>query len=94
MEQELLKEIKAFLNFTWEDEARENKIKSYLASSKQYLNSIAGIGIDFETDLLARDLLFNRILYMDSQALPDFNSNYSDMLNELKISYLVYPENG
>ena len=85
----MLEEVKAFLNFTWTDTSREKKIESYINSSKAYLNSVAGKEIDFDADLLARDLLFNRVLYMDSQALPDFNQNYSDMINELRIAYLV-----
>lgn len=84
----LLEEIKSFLNFTWEDTARTERIRGYMLSSIQYLEEVAGESIDFSSDYLAKDLLFNRVLYMDSQALNDFNTNYNSMLEELKIKYV------
>ena len=83
----LLEEVKAFLNFTWVDPAKEQKIKNFTLSSIQYLCEVAGAQIDFTTDYLAKDLLLNRVLYMDSQALDDYMSNYNGMLLELKIKY-------
>lgn len=85
----MLDELKSYLDFTWDDEDRERKIESYMKSSIQYLNEVAGTKIDFDTDLVARELLFNRVLYLDSKALPDFNENYSDMMNELRYHYSV-----
>lgn len=92
MNDNLLNELKSFLNFTWKDENREARIVSYCLSSIQYLEEVADETIDFDTDMLARDLLFNRVLYMDSQALNDFNNNYNQMLEELKIKYLKETE--
>lgn len=83
----LLNEVKSFINFTWDDEAKEKRIREYINSSIAYLNEVAGTEIDFETDYLARDLLFNRVLYMDSSALDDFQINYNGLLMELKIKY-------
>lgn len=87
--EDLLEEVKSFLNFTWTDLAKENRIKGYINSSIMYLNEVADADIDFTEDQLARDLLFCRCLYMDSYALDDFNKNYNDMLEELKIRYSV-----
>lgn len=89
MNKELLEEVKSFLNFTWTDLDREKRIESYISSSIYYLNDLAGVDIDYTIDKLARDLLFNRVLYMDSQMLNDFAINYNSMLNELKIKYKV-----
>lgn len=87
---ELLEEVKSFLNFTWEDPAKEQRILGYINSSIAYLKEVAGDDdLDVKTDLLAHDLLMNRVLYMDSQALDDFNKNYNGMLEELKIKYSV-----
>ena len=94
-ENKLLKEVESYLNFTWEDEAKEERIKSYINSSIAYLQEVADAELCFESDEehiadeLARDLLFNRVLYMDSQALDDFQKNYNGMLDELKIKYSV-----
>ena len=85
----LLDDAKSFLNFTWTDPARTERIRSYILSSIEYLEDVADATIDFDTDNLAKDLLLNRVLYMDSQALADFNSNYNSMLEELMIKYNV-----
>lgn len=83
--EKLFEQAKNYLNFTWQDEAKEKKIREYLLSSMAYLNDVAGTELDFINNYLANDLLMNRVLYMDSQALPDFNNNYSGMLKELII---------
>ena len=92
MDETLLEEVKSFLNFTWSDGAKEQRIIEYIKSSKAYLKEVADAEIDFETDYLARDLLFNRVLYMDSQALDDFTKNYQGMIRELGIKYSVLNE--
>lgn len=84
----LLLEVKSFLNFTWVDQSREDRIILYIKSSIAYLEEVAGVEIDFEKDFLAKDLLLNRVLYMDSMALDDFKNNYAGYLEELKIKYL------
>lgn len=91
---ELLEEVKSFLNFTWEDPAKENRILTYINSSIAYLKEVAGDdSLDVKTDYLAHDLLLNRVLYMDSQALDDFNKNYNGMIEELRIKYSVLNAN-
>ena len=84
-----MEEVKSYINFTWEDSAKEARIKSFIASSIQYLNGIAGVEIDYDKDLLARDLLKNRVLYYDAQAVDDFAKNYNGLLEELRIAYLA-----
>lgn len=84
----LLEEVKSFLNFTWTDEARSKRIENYILASDSYLCEVAGVeSIDYTTDFLAKELLFNRVLYSDSQALVDFQENYNGMLNEFKIKH-------
>lgn len=93
MNSTLLEQVKSFINFTWEDSAKEARIEGYIKSSIAYLEEVAGKEIDIENDYLARDLLFNRVLYMDSSALDDFQKNYNGMLQELKIKYAVEEDN-
>lgn len=84
----LLEEIKSYLDYTWDDAARDKRLKSYISSSYQYLSEVANnYCLDLDEDLLARELLFNRVMYMDSKALDDFQVNYNPMLNELRIKY-------
>ncbi len=86
--EELLTAIKSYLDYTWEDSARDARLKSYISSSYQYLQEVANIEhLDLDEDLLAKELLFNRVMYMDSKALDDFQSNYNGMLNELRAKY-------
>ena len=85
---QLLEDIESYLDFTWEDEAKEKRIIGYIESSMEYLNEVAGAELNFETDQLARDLLFNRVLYMDSKALDDFGKNYFGLVKELQIKHL------
>lgn len=90
MNSTLLEEVKTFLNFTWDDPAKENRIVTFINSSIAYLKEVAGTDkLDVESDLLANDLLKNRVLYMDANALDDFNKNYNGMLEELRIKYSV-----
>lgn len=85
---QLLEDIESYLDFTWEDEAKEKRIIGYIESSMEYLNEVAGTELNFETDQLARDLLLNRVLYMDSKALDDFAKNYYGYVKELQIKHL------
>ena len=82
-----LEDVRSFLNITWQDTARDERLKGYIKSSSLFLNGVAGEVIDFEDDLLARELLLNRVLYLDNQALNDFGANYNRELNELRIRY-------
>lgn len=34
----LLEEIKSYLDYTWDDVARDKRLKSYISSSYQYLS--------------------------------------------------------
>lgn len=86
---ELLDEVNAFLNYTWPDTDRDARTQTYIDSSVAYLEEIAGKTLDFTTDHLAKDLLLNRVLYMNSQALDDFSTNYAGLIKELSIKYLV-----
>lgn len=91
--EDLLNQAKSFLNFTWEDPAKEKRIEGYIYSSMAYLNDVAGYELDFEKNELANDLLMNRVLYMDCQSLPDFNNNYSGLLKELGVHGICKEDN-
>lgn len=82
---DLLDLNKQFQNITWEDSTQDTLLLKYIESSMTYLLKIAGVEeLDF-TSGLACDLLLNRVLYMNSHALDDFETNYSALLNELRM---------
>lgn len=82
----LLSEVKNYLNITWEDEATDKKIGSFILSSVSRLNDIAGFEIDFSLTVedkeklsvahLGKQLLFSRCFYLNEKALDDFEKNY------------------
>lgn len=86
----LLTEVKEYLNYTWEDANRDNRLVGYIRSSIEYIKEVANAEVDIEKDYLAKDLFLNRVLYMNSQALDDFAKNYNSYLNELRIKYDNY----
>lgn len=82
---DLLEQVRNYQNITWEDSTQDNLLLNYIDSSMIYLKKVAGVDeLDF-TSGLANDLLLNRVLYMNSHALDDFENNYSSLLNELRM---------
>lgn len=84
---ELQDEVKSYINFTWKDTDKENQINGFILFAKRYLTDIAGKDINFNEDLFAKQLLFDCVLYLDSRAFPDFETNYNSALNQLRIAY-------
>lgn len=90
---DLLALVRQFLNITWEDEALDNQLQSYIDSSKDYLNKVAGVDeLDYTVASLPQDLLLNRVLYMNSHKLSDFATNYISELNRLRVEYTTDDE--
>lgn len=86
----LYEDVASYLNFTWTDPEREKRIKGHILSSANYIDYVANKTFVYEgdnADQFARELLFNRVLYADSQALDDFHKNYVNELNTLRIMY-------
>lgn len=73
--QTLLEEAKNFLDITWADEADDAKLAAQLERGISYLTLKTGV-TDYETNSLAKDLLFNRLLYDRAGSLDKFAKNY------------------
>lgn len=73
--QTLLEEAKNFLDITWADEADDAKLTAQLERGISYLTLKTGV-TDYETNTLAKDLLFNRLLYDRAGSLDKFPKNY------------------
>lgn len=90
---DLLALVRQFLNITWEDDTLDNQLQSYIDSSKDYLNKVAGVDeLDFTVASLPQDLLLNRVLYMNSHKLSDFTTNYISELNRLRVEHTTDDE--
>lgn len=100
---ELLAEVKAYLNITWEDEDTDAKLLGFITSSIARLDDIAGVQLDYlitptsEVDLiyvsmcyLGNELLKARVFYENEKALDDFEKNYQSEVTSLFLQGRVY----
>lgn len=81
--------IKSCIGKSYLDEEGTARIMSFALQSADYLEKIAGTPLDFETDMLAQELLVNRVQYAISNALDDFQKNYRAELVELGLRGMV-----
>jgi hypothetical protein len=81
----LLNDIKNYLDITWEDEAGDAKLSGIAERGIQYLDGIAGESMDYTVEGKARELLFDYCRYARSHALDVFQKNYLHELNTLQI---------
>ena len=72
----LLTDIKAYLGITWSDEATDNRIRGFIASSMAYIDGKLGSAADYEADGAPRELLMERVRYARDSALDVFENNY------------------
>lgn len=84
----LTNEFKNRLRITWEDTNENQIISDLIRNGNAYLSSTAmGQEIDYNSDLYAKELLYNYVLYSRSDALHSFRDAYSSELLRLRISY-------
>jgi hypothetical protein len=79
----LLQEVKQYLKITWSEEDEE--LTNIIVRGQSYLNYIAGTKLDFETDLMAKQLLFDYARYVFNHSLEMFEINFGNELLKLSI---------
>lgn len=91
----LYSDIKATLDITWNDEALDRKIRSFVHSGIAYLNGKLGTQGDYESDGYPRTLLFEYVRYARDGALDVFENNYMSMILAMQNQRAVreYAEN-
>lgn len=82
----LLEEAKNYLDISWADESDDAKLTAQLERGMSYLSLKTGV-TDFEEDTLAKDLLFNRLLYDRAGSLDKFSHNYKSEILCLALQY-------
>lgn len=82
---ELLTAARNYLDITWEDAAGDEKLAGILARGQVYLNRIAGSSLDYSAEDKPRELLFDYLRYVRSNALGDFQNNYLHELLALQM---------
>src|SRR5699024_2748192 len=81
----LLKSIKNYLDITWDDSAGDEKLSGIIARGMKYLDFIAGEELDYTIEDKGRELLFDYVRYVRSNALDVFQRNYSHELLQLQL---------
>lgn len=81
----LLKSVKNYLDITWDDDAGDEKLSGIIARGIKYLDFIAGVELDYTTEDKGRELLFDYVRYVRSNALDVFQRNYSHELLQLQL---------
>lgn len=85
-DEQLLSDVKDYLNITWQDDKTDKKITGYINRGKAHLQKIAGVPLDFTKEDLPRSLLLDYCRYANSQALEVFDKNFESDLLELNLS--------
>lgn len=85
LEAGLLEEAKNYLDQTWEDAARDQKLSGILARGVSKLNHIAGAELTYGEGTTNRALLLDYARYALAGATQDFEADFSDQLLGLHI---------
>lgn len=80
----LLKDLKNYLDITWEDPAGDEKLAGILLRGMGYLNHIAGAELNYMLEDKPRELLFDYVRYVRSNSLDEFQGDYLHELLALR----------
>ena len=87
--EELLSDVKNYLNITWDDDATDAKVSGLIASGMVYLNAKYGEEADYTADSMPRTLLMEYVRYARDSALDVFENNYQALLLGMQNGRLV-----
>ncbi len=89
MTEELLNDVKDYLDITWADSSTDMKLIGIIKRGISYLDSVAGVKQDYSTEGKAKELLLDYCRYVRSNALNEFQNNYLSELLTLQIKQEV-----
>ena len=79
----MLQKVKAYLKITWDDE--DTAITDLITRGKKKLEELAGAELDFDTEGLARALLFDYCRYAYNNASEYFEENFQKEILRLQL---------
>lgn len=79
----MLQKVKAYLKITWDDE--DTAITDLITRGKKKLEELAGAELDFDTEGLARALLFDYCRYAYNNASEYFEENFRHEILRLQL---------
>ena len=87
--EQLLSDVKNWLDITWDDEAMDRKTSEAIKSGMAYIRRIGGGVCNFYKEGPHRQLLFEYCRYARSNALERFGRNFQPELLALQMDRLV-----
>lgn len=84
-----IKELKAYLDITWEDDSLDIKIRHVAERGAAYLDRLIGKTNDYEKDSIIKGLLFDYVRYAQAEALEDFEKNFTGMLKQQQLDAMA-----
>ncbi|NEZ47966.1 hypothetical protein FDF74_12315 [Clostridium niameyense] len=81
----MLKELKQYLR----EDDNEDILKNLLENGKQYLNKLAGVELDYESNILAKTLLLDYCRYRYNNAIEYFLENFKEDILRLQLESAV-----
>lgn len=81
----MLQELKQYLR----EDDNEDILKNLLENGKQYLNKLAGVELDYESNILAKTLLLDYCRYRYSNATEYFLENFREDILRLQLESAV-----
>lgn len=85
----LLEDILNELDITFDDKATKKKMWDYMQQGKARLEELKGAAIDFATEMTARMLLFSFCRYGRSNAIEQFEHDFSSHLTSFALNEAV-----
>lgn len=80
----LLAAVRNYLDITWRDCAGDEKLAGIIARGMKYLDAAAGEELDYSAEDKPRELLMDYCMYVRSNALSEFQTNYLSELLSLQ----------
>jgi hypothetical protein len=81
----LLEAVKNSLDITWNDPDGDKKLSGIISRGMKYLDTAAGMELDYAVEDKPRELLMEYCRYARSNALDEFQGNYLHELLTLQI---------
>ena len=82
---QFLDDLKNYLDITWEDNEGDKKLLGIIGRGTSYIETAAGMELDFDQEDKPRELLMEYCRYARSHGLEDFQVNFLPELLGLQI---------
>lgn len=84
-----IKELKAYLDITWDDDSLDMKIRHVAERGAAYLDRLTSKANDYEKDSIIKGLLFDYVRYAQAEALEDFERNFMGQLKQQQLDAMA-----